>query len=84
MADEIGCDYVDMNVINDQIGIDWSKDTCDGGDHLNHAGAVKSTRFLIDYLSGLNILEDHRGDPDYKQWDECLEKYEKQVKREGS
>ena len=84
LADEIGCDYVDMNVINDQIGIDWNKDTCDGGDHLNHAGAVKSTCFLAEYLSGLGVLEDHRGDPDYKQWDESLEKYEKQVKREGA
>ncbi len=82
LAQEIGCDYTDMNLLNDRIGIDWSHDTCDGGDHLNHAGAVKANRFLEEYLTSLGILEDHRGDPEYSEWDRCLKKYEKQVARE--
>ena len=82
LATELGCDYTDMNLLNDRIGIDWSHDTCDGGDHLNHAGAVKATRFLKEYLTSLGILEDHRGDPAYSEWDRCLKKYERQVARE--
>ena len=46
LAKELDIDYLDANLHNDQIGIDWSHDTCDHGDHLNHAGAVKNTRFL--------------------------------------
>ena len=82
LAGEIGCEYTDLNLEADSIGIDWGYDTCDKGDHLNHAGAVKSTRFLTDYLASLDLLEDHRGDPDYSEWDRCLAKYEKQVKKE--
>lgn len=82
LAQEIGCEYTDMNLLNDRIGIDWSRDTCDKGDHLNHAGAVKATRFLEEYLTSLGILEDHRGDPKYSEWDRSLKKYEKQAARE--
>ena len=82
LAGEIGCEYTDMNLENDRIGIDWSHDTCDKGDHLNHAGAVKATRFLTGYLASCSDLEDHRGDPAYSEWDRCLKKYEKQVRKE--
>ena len=82
LADELGCEYMDMNLYSDEIGIDWTHDTADQGDHLNHAGAVKATRFLADYLDSLGILEDHRGDPEYEDWDECQKVYERKVAKE--
>ena len=74
-AEELGIDFVDFNVINDIVQIDWEKDTRDNGYHLNHFGAVKVTQYLGKYLSEKNILEDHRNDEKYNEWDASLERY---------
>ena len=66
---------MDFNVINDIVQIDWEKDTRDNGYHLNHFGAVKVTQYLGKYLSEKNILEDHRNDEKYNEWDASLERY---------
>lgn len=73
-ADELGCDYVDLNL--ESLGIDWTKDTFDKGDHLNHFGSVKVTSFLADYLRDRSGLTDHRSDPAYSGWDQALKDYE--------
>lgn len=73
-ADELGCDYVDLNL--EPLGIDWTKDTFDKGDHLNHFGSVKVTSFLADYLRDRGGLTDHRSDPAYSGWDQALKDYE--------
>ena len=75
LAKEVGCEYIDMNLENDTIGIDWTKDTRDKGDHLNHVGAVKATKYFSDYLVKTELLTDHRNDEAYKSWDVALEKY---------
>lgn len=79
LAKEIGCEYIDMNLENDTIGIDWTKDTRDKGDHINHSGAVKATKYLSDYLVKTGLLTDHRNDEAYKSWDDALEKYLKET-----
>ncbi len=72
LAEEIGCEYIDLNLMNEQIQIDWSQDTRDEGDHLNHSGAMKVTHFLSEYLSQTGMLIDHRPDPEYAKWHDCL------------
>jgi hypothetical protein len=57
---KIICDYIDFNVLKDEIGIDWSQDTGDAGDHINIYGCEKTTRYLIDYLNENYDLPDHR------------------------
>lgn len=79
LAKEIKCEYIDMNVINDKIKIDWKKDTRDKGDHMNFFGAVKVTQFLSEYLSETSIIDDHREDPSYKEWQEALIRFEEQT-----
>ena len=43
--------YNDLNLIYKDLGIDFEKDTADGGDHLNIYGAKKVSKYLGDYLN---------------------------------
>ena len=45
-----------------------TRDTCDGGDHLNERGAKKVTAFLGAWLAKQYNLADHRGSSDYRAW----------------
>lgn len=78
-ADKEGIEFLDLNILGDDLNIDWSKDTRDGGDHLNHNGALKVTAYLGKYLCDKNVLPDHRKDKAYEKWNEDLKKYEEIV-----
>ena len=80
-AKEKGVDYLDGDADLEQIGIDWSKDTFDEGDHLNLTGTNKMTAYLGRYLAGKYDLEDHRNDAAYGDWNELYLAYEKEVVR---
>lgn len=84
LADEIGCEYVDLNLQNETIQINWDEDTRDKGDHLNYSGAVKVTSFLSDYLEEMNLLKDHREDKAYDKWNQSLKKFELIVGRSAN
>lgn len=71
LAEEFGIEYIDMNMLNIEIPIDWSCDTKDAGDHLNYAGAVKATGYFGECLNSKNIFEDHRNDAAYSDWDKA-------------
>lgn len=61
--------YIDLNMHIDELGIDWQTDTLDMGDHLNISGALKTTAYMENYLTENYVLEDHRGEEKYKDWD---------------
>ena len=65
-AQELGVPYLDGNML--ELGIDWDRDSYDGGDHLNYYGAAKVTGWLGTYLQENASLTDCREDPDYTQW----------------
>ena len=75
LADKYGVEYVDLNLMNDRLSINWEKDTRDAGDHLNYYGAKKVSDFLGEYLQNRYSLPDHRSDRKYSQWNEALERY---------
>ncbi|MEG1551095.1 MAG: hypothetical protein RR355_02375, partial [Oscillospiraceae bacterium] len=54
--------FVDLNIANDDISIDYKKDFRDKGIHLNVYGAKKTTAYLGDYLNTnySNIIKDKR------------------------
>lgn len=76
--------FLDFNLITDELGIDWNVDTIDGGDHMNFTGSTKLTNYFEKYIKQLNILEDHRGDSYYSNWNDDLIKYKEEINREGS
>ena len=51
------------------------------GDHLNYKGAVKLTNYIGKYLDDTKLFKDKRNDPSYDNWNTCLDKFEKQVKK---
>ncbi|MCR4589269.1 MAG: SGNH/GDSL hydrolase family protein [Lachnospiraceae bacterium] len=59
-ADEHGVDFVDLNLANEEIGIDWKTDTKDAGDHMNTAGSEKVSAYIAEYLDDNYDLPDRR------------------------
>lgn len=70
-ARELGLDYVDLNVGDDLVEIDWATDSYDAGDHLNVSGARKVTTAVGSLLAGRYDAPDHRGDDAYDAWAEA-------------
>lgn len=76
--------YADMNNIlylntvkeSDNIGIDYSTDTFDYGQHLNVDGAEKLSMYIGKRLTDSFSLKDHRNEPAYMQmWNPVVEAY---------
>jgi hypothetical protein len=60
-----GIDYINFLSLADEIGIDYSKDTFDGGLHLNLSGAEKFSDYLGKILQSEYGLADHRQEEYY-------------------
>lgn len=82
LADELNLCYIDCNLNRTEIPIDWESDTRDKGDHLNHSGAQKVTKFVGNYLQELTLFEDHRNDPSYSAWDDAVSEFEAAIGKE--
>lgn len=78
-ANKKNIDYLDLNLKSDLIGIDWEKDSRDGGDHLNFYGALKVTEFIGEYLNGLHVLPNHKNDDDFDSWNKSYEFYKNKI-----
>ena len=68
--------YFNLLSVADEIGIDYSKDTYDGGLHLNLSGAVKNSKYFGKVLKQNIDLNDFHGDNYYE---ELLKKYKEEV-----
>lgn len=73
-ADKESLEYIDLNT-DENVSMDWQKDSEDGGDHLNIYGAEKVGKYLSDYLLNNYSLENHKNDEKYSDWNTMLEKY---------
>ena len=72
-ADNNEIDYLDLNL--EDVGIYWKTETKDGGKHVNFNGAKKVSNFLGNYIKELNLVEDHRNDEKYSNWDKAYKLY---------
>jgi len=77
LAKQEGLKYVDLNTEVESMGIDWSRDTRDKGDHLNCAGAEKTTEFIGDYLINNFELQDKHDSKIATRWNKLLKGYDK-------
>lgn len=75
LADKYKVEFINLNLMSDEVPIDWEVDTRDKGDHLNHTGATKVTKYLGKYLWTNKELKDHRMDEKYESWQKSLEEY---------
>lgn len=75
LAKSLGVKYVDMNLKNDQVGIDWSTDTRDRGMHMNVYGARKCSAYLGRYLAKTKLFTDKREDSAYQDWFAALDAF---------
>ncbi len=80
-AKDAGYPFVDMNLMD--VGIDWTMDTRDKGNHLNYNGAKKTTAVLGEYLNENYTLPDRRNDTEVsKLWNSDLEKFKEKIKEQ--
>ncbi len=60
IAKEYDLSYINFDKYNDDIGLDYSTDTPDGGSHLNTSGAAKFSSYLGKYIRRNYTVSDHR------------------------
>ena len=73
--------YINMLTCQEEIGIDWSRDTYDAGLHLNVWGAEKASRWLGKILSGQCGVPDRRDQEGLAEsWAEKVLRYESEKK----
>lgn len=78
-ASEKNLTFIDFNFLLDDIGLDWTHDTIDSGNHLNIWGAQKVTKYMGRYLHENYNLPDRRKDKNYKDWFDASKKYHKNI-----
>lgn len=75
-AEENNITYINFLEKIDEIGLDFNKDTYDGGLHLNVSGAEKLASYFGDILVDKYDLEDHRDEQTLKKiWKEKSDFY---------
>lgn len=72
LAQQLGVEYIDMNLMPEEIPIDWRTDTMDQGNHMNYYGAKKVSEYLGKYLSETNLFTDKRSLPEFAPWNDAL------------
>lgn len=76
-AEKYGLAYYNFLNAAEEIGLDYSQDTYDGGLHLNLSGATKLTEYFGQILARDHGLPDHRTDPEIAGiYDEKLRQYD--------
>lgn len=75
-AQERGLQYINFIPLRDEIGLDMTVDTYDGGLHLNIYGAEKFADYIGEILVNSAELTDYRQDPDVSRlWEAKVEFY---------
>ena len=68
-------DYLDYNVLINDINLDFSTDSVDNGMHLNISGAIKVSNYMGNYLVNNYGLTSHKDDDNSENFRNDLAKY---------
>lgn len=79
MSQELEIPYTDMNLMTDEIPINWATDSYDAGNHLNYDGACKVTDYLGAFLWDTGLFTDKRENAAYAAWNTSLEDFKAEV-----
>lgn len=72
--------YINFLELTEETGLDFTKDTYDGGLHLNLSGAEKITEYLGKVLQEECALPDRRNEAELsKVWEEKILAYEQEI-----
>jgi len=74
IAENYGVTGINYNLPENRPKINYSTD-CADWQHLNLWGSAVFTRALGKDLKEMYDLEDHRGDPEYRSYDECADEW---------
>lgn len=76
IAKEYGVPFIDGNRFVEQMRIDFSKDLVEVS-HLNYYGSVKYTDYLGQWIKNNYVIEDRRGQDNYRHWEEVSNRFER-------
>ena len=83
-AREKGLAYYNFIPLCEEMGIDWSKDTYDKGEHLNVYGAEKYTEYFGNILVTKHGVEDRRADTELSGlWEARVKRYNEDKNKGG-
>ena len=68
IAEEKEIDFINYNLMNDEIGLNYSTDIADEA-HLNHRGSSKFTKCLGRVMADKYNIPNHKGDSMYDSWE---------------
>lgn len=74
MVKDRGFELFDMRASYEEIELNFKTDFYDVG-HTNMHGALKTSRYIAEYLIENYGFEDKRGNSDYSDWDVAFSKY---------
>ena len=72
-------EFLDMNYLKDELQIDWQTETGDEGEHVNYKGALKVTDYLGKWLENKGILENHKNNTEYSEWNDNLKVFKQNI-----
>ena len=79
LSEALQLEFLDLNLMPEQVPIDWKTDSRDKGDHLNYFGANKVTNYLGFYLAETGVLKNHKYDIQYKHWDAAAKEFSETI-----
>ena len=78
LSDELGVEFLDLNLLYDEVGIDMRNCFRDGGNHLNYFAASAATDYVGKYIGENYGIESRRDDAELAEyWDNDVVQFKK-------